>query len=183
MPSYASFLRGINVGGQKPVPMVRLKAMCESAGFTDVATYVQSGNVVLSSTLKRPEAVEKTIRTAVAETFGFEVPVVVRTDDELRSVIEHLPFTAKQAPDASRLLVLFLDKPPAPALVKAMTPLAAKSPDRWKLVGREIYLYCPNGYGRTLLNNVFFERHLKVMATARNWKTVGAVAEMMRGKV
>ena len=178
MPLFISLLRGINVSGQKIIPMVRLKDLYESVGFRNVRTYVQSGNVVFESSMRKPEAIRETIEAAIGKTFGINVPVIIRTPAELHAIVDHFPFATKKGFDESKALVVLCDAEPAPALVKAMAPFAAKSSDTYKIVGREVYLHCPNGYGRTLLTNTFFERHLKVSATTRNWRTVGVLVKM-----
>jgi uncharacterized protein (DUF1697 family) len=172
MPTYISLLRGINVSGQKTIPMEELRAAYGAAGFQDVRTYVQSGNVVFSADDKKADSVRATIQSAIKRTFGFEVPVVVRTLAELRKVIATVPLTKAQLADAARAHVTFLDSKPTPQSLKSLLHLPSKPPDLFIIKGREIYLHTPNGYGRTLLNNTFFEKRLKVNATTRNWRTV-----------
>jgi uncharacterized protein (DUF1697 family) len=174
-------LRGINVSGQKSIKMQRLKELCESIGFSDVATYIQSGNVVSKSKERNPAAVSTAIVRAIEKKFGFNVTVIVRQPNELAAVIRKNPFIGGRGVDESRLYVTFLEATSPAPLVRALGHLTAKSKDEYKVVGTEIYLHCPHGYGKTLLSNTFFEKHLKVAATTRNWKTVSVLYEMASG--
>ena len=110
--------------------------------------------------------------------FGFSVVVIVRKPGELAKVIKANPFHGSDSIDEIRLYITFLKTTPASLLVKALQPAAARSTDQYKVLGREVYLYCPNGYGKTHLSNTFFEKQLKVRATTRNWKTVNTLHAM-----
>lgn len=165
-------LRGINVGGRTKVAMADLRAVLESLGFDGVATYIQSGNVVFGSTKAvKPAAIEERI----AAELGVEPTVLVRTADELAAVVAGNPFLVGKV-DLATLHVTFLAEKPT-----ATVEVPAGQPDELAVVGREVYLRCPNGYGRTKLNNTFLEKRLGVPATTRNWKTVTTLAEMAAG--
>jgi uncharacterized protein (DUF1697 family) len=181
MAVFVSMLRGINVTGHRTVPMSELRTLYESLGFMSVATYIQSGNVVFRSAGEKPDVVASKIRVAIQKRFGFAVTVIIRQPAEIRKIVRGLPFTGRRGIDERRLHVTFLNATPGPALVKGLAPLAAESSDEYKVVGREVYLHCPNGYGKTLLSNAFFEKHLKVEATTRNWRTVNALLEVSIG--
>ena len=172
METYISMLRGINVGGHKMIKMSALKSLYESMGLTDVVTYIQSGNVVFRCSSKNPLSVGRSIAAAIEQSFGFSVPVVIRRPAELASIINKSPFAGRKGIDQTRLYVTFLSSSPSPGLVKKLPSAAAKSKDEFRLIGTEVHLHCPNGYGKTLLSNTFFEKHLNVEATTRNWKTV-----------
>ena len=178
MPVYISMLRGINVSGQKTIKMVDLKALYESIGFSDVTTYIQSGNVVFKSKKENPAAVGAEVVKSIEKKFGFMVTVIMRQPSELATVIKKNPFIGRLGVDESRLHVTFLQAKPTPALVKALVPLTAQSKDEYQAIGSEIYLHCFTGYGKTLLSNTFFEKQLKVAATTRNWNTVNALYSM-----
>jgi uncharacterized protein (DUF1697 family) len=180
MHTYISILRGINVG-HKVIKMDQLRALYESVGFTDVRTYIQSGNVIFSTRSESPSAIRKTIEEAINKSFGFPVTVIIREPAELRKVIKGSPFVGRKTTDETRLHVTFLDQKPAPSLVKALEPLAAKTKDEYSVKGKEVYLHCPDGYGTTLLSNAFFEKHLRVSASTRNWKTVNTVFALSTG--
>jgi uncharacterized protein (DUF1697 family) len=170
MARYVALLRGINVGGNKKVPMARLRELLQGLGYTDVATLLQSGNAVFSSQEKNPAQLVKRIEAAIAEEFGFEVAVVVRTRDELAAVIKANPLLgAEDAP--SQFLVTFLSDVPEPKRLQEIDP-AAYLPDEFRVVGREIYARFPNGIRDSKLATVLGGLRLGVTPTARNWSTV-----------
>ena len=175
MPRYAALLRAANVGGRS-LAMAELRTLFADLGFTDVQTYVQSGNAVFTSRSKRASGVRRTIEAGITERFGIDVPVMLRDHGELVAVLQSNPYAATGA-DPSRLLVMFLDAAPKPETVRTVDG-AQHEPDVFTITGREIYLYCPNGYGRSKLTNGFFERKLGVRGTGRNWRTVAKLAEL-----
>ena len=173
MPRYVALLRGINVGGKHSVPMARLRALCESLGYADVTTYIQSGNVVF--TAKKtvvPGAFEKALTTE----FGFEIPVVLRTRAELARVVDDDPF-----PKAERahVHVGFLATKPAAAAVKAIDH-DRFAPEGVVVKGCEVYYHLPNGMGRAKLP-LHVDRQLKVPTTVRNWNTVTKLLALLEG--
>jgi uncharacterized protein (DUF1697 family) len=178
MNSLISMLRGINVSGHNMIKMAELKPLYESLGFKNVATYIQSGNVIFQSGKEDPGSVEAAIERAIEDKFGFPVVVIVRKPAELARIIKANPFSASDKIDKTRLYITLLKTKPEPPLVKALQPAAARSTDQYKITGSEVYLYCPSGYGRTLLSNTFFEKQLKVKATTRNWKTINTLHAM-----
>jgi uncharacterized protein (DUF1697 family) len=174
MNTYISMLRGINVSGQKKIRMAELKSLYESLSLTNVETYVQSGNVVFDSkeqdAIKLRDSIESQIETA----FGFSVPVLIRTGDEFKRIIESHPFAGEEA---VRVLVTFLYDRPENSKLEDLSHYKDKV-DQFVIGEREIFLYCPGGYGKTKLSNAFFERKLDVIATTRNWKSVNALYQM-----
>jgi len=178
MTTYISILRGINVSGQKLIRMEDLRKLYEGLGFTDVTTFIQSGNVIFNTVHAVSEnSLSEKIEKAIEEKYSFFVPVIIRTADEIQAILLSNPFLDEEDIDREKLHVTFLDEVPNPALsadIKANNP----SPDRFVIKGRDVYLYCPGGYGNTKLSNTFFEKKLKVHATTRNWKTVGKLAEL-----
>ena len=176
MRTYVAMIRGINVGGSKRVSMGDLKALFEALGGEDVQTYVQSGNVVFSSGSKSPTRLEKTIQDQIGGDLGLSVRVVVRSKDALSRIVDKNPFLAAKR-DPAVLHVTFLANKPSAARVRDLDA-GAGDPDEFRIEGQEVYLHCPNGYGRTKLNNAFFEKKLGVVATTRNWKTVTTLAEL-----
>jgi uncharacterized protein (DUF1697 family) len=178
MTSFVSLLRGINVSGHNMIKMAELKALYEWLSFGNVTSYIQSGNVVFQTDKDNPGSLETLIERSIEKRFGFPVAVIIRRPAELAKLIKSSPFRTLDNVDESRLHVTFLKTEPAPALVKSLQPTAAKSNDQFKIVGSEVYLYCPNGYGKTLLSNTFFQKHLKLLATTRNWKTVNTLYAM-----
>ena len=181
MPSYVAMLRGINVSGAKPVKMERLRAMFEALGFTNVRTYVQSGNVVFDAKDRAAAGLAPTLATkivaAIKRDFGFDVPVLVLGAHELARVVDGNPFVEKRGIDLARLHVTFLAGAPAAAGLKKMEGVSSGR-DEFRCHGTAVYLHCPDGYGNTKLNNNAFERALGVGATTRNWKTVTTLCAM-----
>ena len=178
MHTFVSLLRGINIGGHHLIRMPALKSLYESMGFADVATYIQSGNVVFRTTKEDASAIEHLIEKNLLTTFGFPVAVVVRTPSQMGKVIKANPYTGRDGIDINRLAVAFLKSHPTAALTRNLAIAAAKTTDEYLVAGSAVYLHCPNGFARTLLTSTFFEKHLKVGTTARNWKTIMALHAM-----
>jgi uncharacterized protein (DUF1697 family) len=179
MASYVALLRGVNVSGHNLLSMKDLQALVRDLPAEDVATYLQSGNVVFHSEVTAPEALQSALEEGLAASTAPGVKVLVRTADELAKVIEANPFPTGDEQAASQLHVTFLAEVPVAARVASLK--APETRDRYHLGDRAIYLSCPDGYGRTKLNNAFFERQLDVAATTRNWRTVTTLARMARG--
>ncbi len=178
MPRYISLLRGVNVTGYNKVPMAKLKTLYESLGLTSVTTYIQSGNVVFDAEEDSPEELRTELEGAIKRSFGFDITVLLRRTHDLKRIIRTSPFDGKGGVAQDFLYVTFLETKPQAALVKALSALPIKTKDRYALAGKEIFLHCPGGYGKTILSNTFFEKHLKLRATTRNWKTVHALVAL-----
>jgi uncharacterized protein (DUF1697 family) len=146
-------------------------------GFREVRTYVQSGNVIFEAAKTSPNDLAGSIKGRIQNDFGFSVPLVLRTSDEMKRIINDNPFLKEKGIDSSKLHVTFLSAPPEKAAMEKLETLNAL-PDQFRLKGQEIYLYCPDGYGRTKLSNTAIEKRLSVGATTRNWKTVSALAKI-----
>ena len=179
MGTYVAMLRGINVSGRNKIKMPDLQALFVGLGHGDVTTYIQSGNVVFTSSAKGAPALESAITARIARDFGLDVGVVLRTKAELAKVIAANPYVRGGA-DLSKLHVTFLGAKPEAALVHALDGHTSP-PDEFEVVGREVFLHCPGGYGNTKLNNAFWERKLKTSATTRNWNTVTKLLELAGG--
>jgi uncharacterized protein (DUF1697 family) len=170
--AYAALLRGINVGGNNKVAMPALKEVLVELGFSDVATYVQSGNVVFRGRRAEAAAIEERIE----QFFGLRVAVVLRTGAELAAAAAGNPFLSGEA-NVKQLYVTFLDREPAGSAAGQLDP--ERSPgDRFYLRGRHVYLELGNGAGRTKLTLDYLERRLGVKGTARNWNTVLKLVEL-----
>lgn len=177
MKTYIAILRGINVSGHKPIKMEALRSLCEDLGFKNTKTYIQSGNIVFQfKKMKLPELV-KILANKIEDVFGFDVPVMVKEAEEIQTVLQNNPFLNKRKEDIVKLHVTFLNQEPDKAAIDKIKETQYAS-DEFIISGKAIYLFCPNGYGNTKLNNTFFENKLKVMATTRNWKTVTELANM-----
>ncbi len=146
------------------------------AGCDDVRTYIQSGNVLFRADPVLVENIPSLIRASILSSYGYRIPVVTRTARELREVVRANPF-ADIGAEADRLLVLFLADLPDPAHVEALDP--NRSPgDEFAVLGREVYLHCPNGVARSKLTTSYFDSKLSTTSTARNWRTVGKLLEL-----
>jgi uncharacterized protein (DUF1697 family) len=178
--TYVALLRGVNLGARNKVSMSDLRDLFAGLGAEDVSTYVQSGNVVFTSR-ERPKALIPAIETRLERDLGVGVTVLLRTQAELGSVVSGNPFGNGKY-DPGKLHVTFLADRPEPARVRRLDPTRSK-PDEFRVAGKEVYLHCPHGYGRSKLTNAFFEKHLGVAATTRNWKTVTKLADLAAGTV
>lgn len=179
MAKYISILRGINVGGNRKILMKELKVLFEKLGFAEVETYIQSGNVVFESEKKLSNAdLEVKIQQAITETFGFDVPVIIRAADEWAKSIANNPFWKEEDADIDRLHLTCLKEVPSPELLEKIK-LFQFLPDRYEIIGKDVFIFCAAGYGTSKLTNPFFESKLKVQATTRNWKTVMKLHEMV----
>jgi uncharacterized protein (DUF1697 family) len=175
LKTYVALLRGINLGAHNKVSMADLRALFANLGAEDVATYVQSGNVVFrnaDSPGKLAEAIEKGIRRDL----GLDVTVLLRTQRQLAKVVTGNPF-ADHTSEPTKLHVTFLADKPDRAQVRKLDPMLAE-PDEFRVIGQEVYMHLPNGYGRSKLSNAYFEKQLDVRATTRNWRTVTKLAEL-----
>jgi uncharacterized protein (DUF1697 family) len=162
-------LRGVNLGAHNRIAMPALREGLTEAGFGDVATYVQSGNVVLTSG-SSADVVAREVRKAIADRFGLEIDVVVRTRSELAAIVKRDPL-GKVAKDPKRYQVSFLASKPKAEIVRKLEAAAAE-PERLVVQAREIYAWHPNGVGRSKLATLLAGKGLGVTATARNWTTV-----------
>ncbi len=175
MGTAVALLRGINVAGQKRVPMAELRELVAALGYAGAVTYIQSGNLVFD-TDDDEQSIVLSLEQAIADRFGFSVPVVVRSAAELIAVARAHPL-AGPGTDPRRLLVAFLDRPPGIDLGEVLDAEAYR-PDAFTLIGRHLYLHYPNGSGRSKLTNALFEQALGVRSTTRNWTTVTRLARL-----
>jgi uncharacterized protein (DUF1697 family) len=175
---YAALLRGINVGGNKKIPMAALRELMQGLGYADVVTHLQSGNAVFSSA-RQPRTLARAIADGISTEFAMDVKVVIRTAAQLTDVAERSPL-----PDGpenpSRFFVAFLSAAPDPAAVSEMESMSF-DPDRIWVSGAEAFLWCPDGAGDTKLTNSFLEKRLGVTATMRNWNTVTKLVVLTGG--
>jgi uncharacterized protein (DUF1697 family) len=178
MTTYLALLRGINVSGKNPVPMARLKETFAGLGFSEVRTYLQSGNVVFQSKKTTPAKLTAEIEAAISRDFGHQVPVLVLPAEQLEAIASHNPLSPKSGGEETHFHATFLFDAVSKATFDALK-LPATEGERAILAKGVVLLHCPHGYGRTKLNNTWFERALKVHATTRNWRTVLALQELM----
>ena len=173
-PFSVALLRGVNVGG-KSLIMDALRKSMETLGLRNVRTYVQSGNLLCdgSGSKRTSERIEERIK----KDFGYSVLTIVKTGKELMKILKGNPFLREKGMDPTKLHVTFLSDTPTKEALKALSLISAGD-DRFICRGREIYLHCPNGYGRSKLANTHIEKKLGLDATSRNWNTVTALCEM-----
>jgi uncharacterized protein (DUF1697 family) len=184
MPTHVALLRGINLGAHKRVAMGELRAVVASLGYTDVATYVQSGNVVFTAQETDTAALAAALEQAIAESLGVQTPVVVLSRGELAQVVRDNPFP--QEPDPKRVHAVFLTGDPAPGTaerVAAAQEQAARKGgrDAARLIGRTLYLHTPDGFGRSDLAATLTRAGSTAIGgtgTARNWSTVTKLLAM-----
>jgi len=172
---HVALLRGVNVGGKNCVPMKDLAEIFAKAGCSDVRTYIQSGNVVFRATRAVAEGVPSRITEQIAKRFGCRIPVVLRTAEQFAAAVHNNPFP--EIPQEA-LHVYFLAAVPDAARAAQLDPDRSK-PDTFVVHGREIYLHLPNGIGRSKLTNAYFDSKLSTISTARNWRTVLKLLELM----
>jgi uncharacterized protein (DUF1697 family) len=170
---HVSLLRGINVGGHNLVSMARLRALYEALGCEDVATYLQSGNVVFRRD-RDPAGVGRGVERAIKRELGLDIRVLDRTHADLAAIVEADPFPKA---DPSRRVVMFLAGPPGTEIAREIEHVTL-GPDEARLIGREVHLHCPDGIGNSKLPGLLSERRLGVTATARNWRTVSRLFEL-----
>src|SRR4051812_46284653 len=177
MARLVALLRGINVGGHKKVPMAQLREALEGAGFEDVKTYVQSGNVVLSAPPRRtPAAVGREIEQTIEAAFGFDVAVVMRTRDEIAALVEEDPL-GEVADNPTYRVVVFLADPLDRDRLVDVDP-DSFAPEAFLLRDREIVMWAPNGQRDSRLVKTLTEKRTGVVGTARNWRTVEKLLAM-----
>ncbi len=172
---HVALLRGVNVGGRHRLPMADLAALATDAGAHAPKTFIQSGNLVCDLPADGAAAFADALAAGIAARFGFRSPVVVRSAAEWSAVVAAPPF------DVAALHVAFLADVPPPARVAALDP--ARSPgDRFEVRGRDVFLHLPNGVAGTRITNDWLDRQLGTVSTARNWRTVLALAELLAAR-
>jgi len=175
---HIALLRGINVGGKHMLPMKELVGIFEVAGASDVVTYIQSGNVVCSAPAAVAKKLPAAVERAIEKRFGFGVPIVMRSAEEMQDVVRRNPFLAS-VPGAEGLHVAFLAGPPKAGGLDALNPKRSP-PDEFRVLGREVYLNLPNGVAKTKLTNAYFDSTLGTTSTLRNWRTVLTLLDLAR---
>jgi uncharacterized protein (DUF1697 family) len=174
--THVLLLRGINVGGNNKIGMAALRSALEAAGFTSVKTYLQSGNVVVTSSSASPATVGREAEQVISDAFGLSIKVVVRSRKQIEKVIAGDPY-GDLVDNPSRYFVTFLDPAPDAAKLAHLDP-AAFEPERFVLAGDTLYLWYPEGSRNSPLEKAITKAKLNVTATARNWNTVNKLLEL-----
>ena len=177
MSTRIALLRSVNVLGKNMIKMPELAMAFEKAGFRNVRTYIQSGNVIFESGEASGELLADKIRDLIAKKFSLTIQAVVITPEELAKIVALNPFVKKPGIDLSKQHVTFLDgdidQEKAEMLLAYNYP-----PDEIAIGNKAVYVHCPDGYGRTKYHNNFIEKKLSVNATSRNWNTCLKLLEM-----
>lgn len=179
MPSYVALLRSVNVAGHGRLSMVELKQSFLALGHSEVSTYIQTGNVLFRSSGRSTTALASAIEDQLAFDFGSAPAVILRTVPELSRAVAASPYPAQGA-DPSRHHVTFLAQAPSEEKLAAFTP-PPSGRDQLVIIGREVYVHTPDGYGNSKLTGTLLERRLGVVSTTRNWNTVTKLADLAGG--
>ncbi len=174
MPRYVALLRGVNVGGAGRMAMADLRACVEAAGFEDVSTHIQTGNVLLRTPMRSAERVARAVEAAVEADLGFRTAVMVRSAAQLAAVLEQRPFP--RAADAALRIAFLREAPSAAAGAARVVP---GGPAGLGGIGREVFLHHPGGMGRSKLTGAFIEKGLGVAATARRRSVVERLRDLL----
>jgi uncharacterized protein (DUF1697 family) len=164
--------------------MPQLKGLYESLNLGNVVTYIQSGNVIFNCADQDPKPLAKSIEAEIERSFGSTVRVMLRDKNQFQQIVDSNPFSNQRNEDPEKLHVTFLSDSLSKLALRNLplpvdtTRYRAVNADEFLVYDTVVYLFCPNGYGRTKLSNSFFERKLSVSATTRNWKTVNALYEI-----
>jgi uncharacterized protein (DUF1697 family) len=170
-------LKAVNVGGRNKLPMEALRALCESLALHSPQTYVQSGNVVFHTKESNIARLAERIEDAIEKKFRFRPAVILRTGAELKQAVKRNPFTTHAATEPGKLMVLFLGDDPGKS-AKEILANVRKGPEELHLHGREVYIFFPDGAGRSKLPWATLDKLLGTRGTGRNWNTVTRLLEM-----
>jgi len=180
MDKVVVFLRGVNMAGHNKIKMADLQRLFVKLGYKDATTYIQSGNVVFTAgTGESPEALEDKISNAIKMEFSLDIVSMVRTASEMEAIIKSNPYIPGQNADPSKVATLILKHRPGNEQVARMDDVNYP-PDKFFISGKEIFIYCPDGFGKTKLYTNFFENRMKVSGTARNWNSITILAQMAK---
>jgi uncharacterized protein (DUF1697 family) len=176
VPRFVALLRSVNVAGHGRLAMNELRASFEALGYTDVTTYIQTGNVLFTSSSKSEKNIAAAVEQRLAEDFGDSPAVLIRSVADLRRVGSSSPY-AKAGADPARHHVTFLATLPTKAALDALA-LPPSRRDELVVAGKEVYVHTPDGYADTKYTGAFLERRLGVVSTTRNWNTVSKLCEL-----
>jgi uncharacterized protein (DUF1697 family) len=175
MPRLIAFLRAVNVGGHN-VKMEELRALFEALGFSNVETFIASGNVIFDAEAESAGDLQKQIEAHLHKSLGYEVATFLRTTTEIAGIARYKPFDESKLQSAQALNVAFLAEPLSAEAQKKLMGLSTEI-DEFHVHGREVYWLCKKKQGESTFSNAVFERKLKVQTTFRGWKTVLKLAE------
>jgi uncharacterized protein (DUF1697 family) len=182
MTKHLALLRGINVSGHNMIKMEALKAALEAIGFTNVVTYIQSGNVFVETEEESSFGVGFKIKQEIFKTFGHEVPVIVIGKNDLELCFKNNPFLKQKDVDTKKLYVAFISKELSSSAINELK-ISQFKPDEAVIDGNRIFIKYDIGAGKTRLDQKYIEKKLNVTATIRNWNTVTKLLEMYEEEV
>jgi uncharacterized protein (DUF1697 family) len=169
--------------GHNSIKMTDLAALYRSLDFLLPVTYIQSGNVVFGcERTSHPAEIGLAIETAIRDSFHFDVPVMIRSIPEMRKLLSSNPFLHEENFDPAKMAVIFLHDKITESQMQKVADVDYP-PDKYRIIGQEIYTFCPNGFGKTKLYTNFFENKMKVKGTARNWKTITTLLDMAEKRI
>ena len=169
--------------GHNSIKMTDLAALFSDHGFIRPETFIQSGNVIFSTEKELPAPeIAQVVETAIHDTFGYDVPVMLRTVSQIRNMLSSNPFLSEINFDPAKMAVIFLHDDLIESQIQKVADVDYP-PDKFKIIGNEIYTFCPNGFGKTKLYTNFFENKMKVKGTARNWKTITTLLGMAEKRI
>lgn len=177
MDIFIAILRGINVSGHRLIKMDALRTLIESLGCNDVSTYIQSGNIVFKSKENDCQRLAACISEGIKKTFGFDVEVLVLSQNDLMTIINKNPFPEETRNNPGAIYISYLFNNPGEVDL-AKIEESKQQDEQLRYLDNVLFLYCPGGYGNTKISNTFLEKKLKVTASTRNWKTSLKLQEM-----
>ena len=178
MAPYIAFLRAINVSGQKRIKMHALRNIFEQNPCTNVATYIQSGNVVFEHPESNAQKLRSIVEAFLAPALGYAVPTLIRTASEMTKIIAANPFADRTEMDVKQVYVAYLERIPNAAEVQALMT-ATNENEEAIVIGQEAWLFYRLGAGKAKLSNAVLERKMKTVATMRNWNSTCKLQEMV----
>ena len=169
------------MAGNNSVKMADLVILYRELGFADAETYIQSGNVIFTSAQPLPvDEISLKIETAILNRFNLNVRVILRTLHEIREIISLNPFLSEERFDPARMAVIFVHEKISGDHIQKVADLDYP-PDKFRIIGNDIFTFCPDGFGNTKLYTNFFERKMGITGTARNWKTITTLLNIASG--
>jgi uncharacterized protein (DUF1697 family) len=181
MTTHLALLRGINVSGHNMIKMDALKATLEAIGFTNVQTYIQSGNVFVDTEEENAPAVGFKIKQEIFKSFGHEVPIVVIGKSDLEACFKNNPFLKEKEVDLKKLYVAFVSTTLRSDNINDLK-ISQFKPDEASIDENKIYIKYAVGAGKTRFDQKYIEKKLNVTATIRNWNTVTQLLKMYEEK-
>ena len=178
MQTYISFLRSVNMAGHNLIKMTELAKLFIDQGFGDAKTYIQSGNVIFTNDGEESaSSLSKKLEEAILKKFNLPISVMTREKTDLWNLSACNPYLLEPGFDPSKMAVIFLHETPLDLQIQKVSDVNFP-PDKFRIIGDEIFIYCPNGFARTKLYTGFFERKMNVIGTARNWKTITTILNL-----